>query len=185
MGSLWQSKMYLQNAAILLVRQYFNRRDLDLSKGVMWVSVDQRASRLRSTKLEHNPIVQDSNPGRWWVVRHWPSGRISFRPPKWKLVTLQPFNLQRSTVPLWKDLNLFKNISSTQRTNRIIKMSFTVSKWPHLHRAPYSFSETVWSFKKSISKYVNFLIWHAQNFFSGKEASLIIRAICDVINFHE
>ena len=32
--------------------------------------------------------------------------RIFFKPPNWQLVTLQPFDLQRTTIYLWKCLNL-------------------------------------------------------------------------------
>ena len=43
MGSLWQGKTYLLNAASLLVRQYVNRAGLYVSKVELWVSVGQRA----------------------------------------------------------------------------------------------------------------------------------------------
>ena len=51
----------------------------------------------------------------------------------WKLVTLQHFDLQRPTVPLWKGLELVVNILA-QETGRILKISFTLLKWPNLHR---------------------------------------------------
>ena len=42
----------LKSAARLLNRDYVNRRGLDLSKEVLWVSVDQRAAELPAAKLE-------------------------------------------------------------------------------------------------------------------------------------
>ena len=48
MGSLWQSKTYLQNTASLLIRQYGNRRGLDISKEAMWISVCERAAKLQA-----------------------------------------------------------------------------------------------------------------------------------------
>ena len=42
---------YLKSAARLLDRNYFNKRDLDLSKDVLWVSVGQRATELQAVKV--------------------------------------------------------------------------------------------------------------------------------------
>ena len=42
------------------------------------------------------------------------------------------FDLQRLTVPLWKDLDF---LNSIQRTSRILRIGFSLSKRPHLHRA--------------------------------------------------
>ena len=54
-----------------------------------------------------------------------------------QLVTLQPFDLQQPSVTLLKDLDLVIKIFSAQENGRILKMAFTLSKQPHLHR-PYS-----------------------------------------------
>ena len=53
----------------------------------------------------------------------------------WKLVTLQPVDLKRPAVPLWKDLNLPNIQNFNQRTNSIHDTGFACSKWPHSHRA--------------------------------------------------
>ena len=42
---------YLKSTARLLDRNYFNKRDLDLSKEVLWVSVGQRAADLQAVKV--------------------------------------------------------------------------------------------------------------------------------------
>ena len=47
---------------------------------------------------------------------------------------MEPFDIQRSTVTLWKGLESFVNILSAQETGRILKIGFTLSKRPNLHR---------------------------------------------------
>ena len=42
---------YLKRAARLLKRYYVNGEALDLSKDVLWVSVGQRAAKLRAFKV--------------------------------------------------------------------------------------------------------------------------------------
>ena len=42
---------YLESAARLLDRHYVNKRGLDLSKEVLWVSVVQRAAELWAVKV--------------------------------------------------------------------------------------------------------------------------------------
>ena len=42
---------YIKSAARLLNRDCVNKRGLDLSKEVLWVSVDQRAAVLRAVKV--------------------------------------------------------------------------------------------------------------------------------------
>ena len=42
---------YLKSPARLLDRDYVNKRGLDLSKKVLWVSVGQRAADLRAVKV--------------------------------------------------------------------------------------------------------------------------------------
>ena len=62
---------------------------------------------------------------RFRVLDYW----IIFK--VWMTVTLQPFDLQRLTVPLWKDLDPFDNIASAQETDSILKIGFALSKWPN------------------------------------------------------
>ena len=44
-------KTYIQNAASVLIRKYVNRKGLDLSKEVLWISVSQRAAKLPAVKV--------------------------------------------------------------------------------------------------------------------------------------
>ena len=53
----------------------------------------------------------------------------------WQLVTLQPFYLQRSTVPIWKDLDQIVKKRFCLRNWQHLKIGFTLWKRPHLHRA--------------------------------------------------
>ena len=43
---------YIKNAAIVLDRDCVNKRGLNLSKKVLWVSVGQRAMEIRAVKVE-------------------------------------------------------------------------------------------------------------------------------------
>ena len=49
--SFLQGKIYPKNAASPLNRVYVNRRGLDLSKEVLWVSVGQLAAKLQAVKV--------------------------------------------------------------------------------------------------------------------------------------
>ena len=49
------------------------------------------------------------------------------------LVALQTFNLQRLTVPVLKDLNIFKCLLPVQKIGSIFNSCFALSKWPHFH----------------------------------------------------
>ena len=60
-------------------------------------------------KLEDDPIVKKSNPGRTCVVRDGPGGRMFFKSPT--------------------------NSISIERTKRIFNTICALSKRPHLHRA--------------------------------------------------
>ena len=51
MKSLWMDIKYLKSAARLLNRDWVNKRGLDLSKEVLWVSVDQRVTELSAIKV--------------------------------------------------------------------------------------------------------------------------------------
>ena len=43
---------YIKNAASVLNRHCVNKRGLDLSKNLLWVSVGQKATELRAVKVE-------------------------------------------------------------------------------------------------------------------------------------
>ena len=106
MGSLWNGQINLDNASTLLDRDFVNRRGLDLLKQVFWVSVGQRTVKLQAVKVgdPKNPAASpESNHMRPSWVRV-PDDGIMFK--VWQATTLQPFDLQRLTIPLWKDLNL-------------------------------------------------------------------------------
>ena len=63
---------------------------------------------------------EESNPGHPRLVPLWPSGRNSFQ--------TSIFDLQRSTVHLWKDLDPVVNIVSAQETGSLLKIDFALSK---------------------------------------------------------
>ena len=79
-----------------------------------------------SSNFEDDPMVQDSNLGRIQVVWIWQGGKFFSNLQLWQLVTMKPFDLQRPTVPLWKDLYPFVNIVSAQETCSIVKMGFVI-----------------------------------------------------------
>ena len=51
MRSLVIEVKYIKSAARVLNRNYVNKRGLDLSKEILWVSVGQRAEHLRTIKV--------------------------------------------------------------------------------------------------------------------------------------
>ena len=64
---------YIKNAARVLNRNCVNKRGLDLSKEVLWVSVGQRAAELQAVKVGgQQKILKTSLPG----VQIGPIGRI-------------------------------------------------------------------------------------------------------------
>ena len=58
------SKTYIKNAASLLISKHVNRRDLDLSKEVLWVSVCQRAAKLPAVKVGGLKKILPNGPAR-------------------------------------------------------------------------------------------------------------------------
>ena len=54
---------YVKSAARLLDRDYVNKRGLDLSKKVLWVSVGQRAADLRAVKVGGQKKNSANQPG--------------------------------------------------------------------------------------------------------------------------
>ena len=71
-----------------------------------------------------------------WVVEDWIILKV------WQIITLHSFDLQRLTVPFWKDLDHAVNIASAQKTASILKIGFVLSKWIHLHKIHL---ENVWN----------------------------------------
>ena len=65
--------------------------------------------------------------------------RIILRPPTLKFVTLQRFDLQRPRVPVWKDVNVLKNVDSIQGTSIIFRIDFACSNLFHFNSAYNSF----------------------------------------------
>ena len=58
---------------------------------------------------------------------------------------LQHFDLQTSTLPLWKNLKPVNIILSAQKSGRLLNISFVLPKRPHLQRA-YLVSGPIFSF---------------------------------------
>ena len=60
----------------------------------------------------------------------------------WQLVTLQPVDLQRPTVPFWKDLNLFNIQIVNSEVYQNFWCRFFQSKWPYLlHKMGFGYSQ--------------------------------------------
>ena len=62
MRSLWTEIKYIESAARVLDRDFVNKRGLDLSKEVLWVSVGQRAAVLCAVKIGVKKILPISQP---------------------------------------------------------------------------------------------------------------------------
>ena len=74
MRSLWMEIKYIKSAARLLDRDWVNKGGLDLSKEVLWVSVDQRAAVLQAVKVGGQKKIlpispRAGNPGSDWGDR--------------------------------------------------------------------------------------------------------------------
>ena len=132
-----------------MIIDYVNSGGLDLSKEALWASVVQRTAKLQASKvgdLEKSCYLakvepKEGSPGlspEWWDHRK-----------VWLITTLQPFNLQRLTV------TLIKNLLSDQEPSSTFRIGFALSKKPNFNSfyllgVWYSFSETV----DSILKYI-------------------------------
>ena len=81
---------YIKSAARVLDRNCVNKGGLHLSKKVLWISVDQRASDLRAVKIG----------GQKKFCRSARRGQSGFEPGRSAELKLLPFDLQRPTVPL-------------------------------------------------------------------------------------
>ena len=93
MRSLWMEIKYVKCAAKLLNRDWINKRGLDLSKKVLWVSVGERAANLRAVKVGGQKKILPISPVRAIRVRTGAIGRIFFDLQLWQPVKLLPFDL--------------------------------------------------------------------------------------------
>ena len=69
---------YINSAARILNRNCVNKRGLDLSKNVLWVSVGQRAADLRAVKVGDQQKILPISPAQAKRVRTGPLSRIFF-----------------------------------------------------------------------------------------------------------
>ena len=100
MRSLWMEIKCIRSASRLLDIDCVNKRGLDLSKEVLWVSVGQRAAVLQAVKVGGQKKILPISPARAIRVRTKAIGRIFFYLQLWQPIDLLPFDLQRPTVPL-------------------------------------------------------------------------------------
>ena len=79
----------------------------------------------------------DSNSGQ--LVRLWQGsgGRFLFQPSTLTACILQPFDLQRPTVPLWKDLYPLVTTYSAQVSGSNLDINFVLPKRLYLHMADF------------------------------------------------
>ena len=129
------SKIYLSNASSLLSRKYVNKWFKTFRKRY-WGSLHVKG--LQS--------YQQSKVEAWQKIMPFCQNRTRRVRPGFEscsvfiilnvrgTVTLEPFDIKISTVPLWKGIDPFVNILSAQEIGSILKTDFTLSKWPHLHR---------------------------------------------------
>ena len=98
---------------------YFKEVDIFPKRycGSLWVNWLQS---YKLSKLEDDPIVQESNPGRTCVVRLGPGAEFFVKPP-----TLTACNFASCLL----------YIVSIQRSSRISSTGFAHSNRPHLHWA--------------------------------------------------
>ena len=90
------------------------------------------------------------HPYRPWICLCIEMGNSEAKTPcvqLWQVITLQPFELQRPTVPFWKDLNHVFKILPALENDRTFKIFFAWSKYPYFtsysEKCLYSFSITV------------------------------------------
>ena len=82
MRVLWMEIKYIKSASRLLDRNWVNKRGLDLSKEVLWVSVGQRAAELPAIKVGgKKKFCQASGLVRTRFAHAGPIGRIFCWPP--------------------------------------------------------------------------------------------------------
>ena len=81
MRVFWTRIKYNKIDFRLLDRNWVNKGGLDLSKEVLWVSVDQRAAVLQAVKVGGQKKILPIAPVRTRITRAGPFGRIFFKPP--------------------------------------------------------------------------------------------------------
>ena len=79
MRVLWMEIKYIKSASRLLDRAWVNKRGLDLSKEVLWVSVGQRASELPAIKVGGRKKNSADQPGSNPLRPRGPIGRFFFQ----------------------------------------------------------------------------------------------------------
>ena len=98
-------------------------------------SVGQRAANLPAIKLwKWLERDRESNPGR---LADWGRGRLAdffLRPPTLTAINFAALWPADSKFSALKDLNLLKKHTKNQEASSILRVVFTLSKWPHLHR---------------------------------------------------
>ena len=72
---------YVKSAVRLLNRDCVNKKGLDLSKVVLWVSLAQKAAELPAIKVGSQKKVLPSGPVRTHFAHAGPFGTIFFKPP--------------------------------------------------------------------------------------------------------
>ena len=106
MRSLWQTITCIKSPSIPLNLTCVCWGGWDLSKEVLWVSVGQLASKLQAVNVRGLKKILPSGrfePGSPAVRR---SAEFFSNLEHWQLVILMPVDLQRPTLPLWKEFNL-------------------------------------------------------------------------------
>ena len=111
----------------------------------MWVSLSQRNAKLQTVKIGD---LKKILPLGWSRIKR---GRPRFWSHTMRSsTTLDPFDLQRLTIALLKDLNVFFWYISDQETSSTIEIDFALSKLPHFNSVywlgvQHLFSETVYA----------------------------------------
>ena len=100
MRSLSMEIKYIKSTARLLNRVWVNKRGLDLSKEVLWVSVGQRAADLQAVRVGGQQKILLIGPTKQSGDEPGRSIKFFFNLQLWKPVFLLPFDLQRPTIPL-------------------------------------------------------------------------------------
>ena len=81
----------------------------------------------------------EKNSANWPTSNHTSASQVWFLDDKiilqlWRFVTLQPVDLQRPTVPLWKDIDLVIKLFSAQGFGSILDVHFVLTKRSYLQR---------------------------------------------------
>ena len=117
-------------------RHWVNKGGLDLSKEVLWVSVDQRAADVQAVNVRGLKKKSANRPRphskQSAGVRCLARSNHSQSLMAGNFAALWPTDSKFSAL---KDLILFSTVSKDQKASSILKVGFALSKWPHLHRA--------------------------------------------------